>query len=144
MGAPLSAFVVDASMALSWHFPDERSPRSEAVEALSDTQAIVVPRHWFAEIANGLLFGGRRPGSNLEEQARFISRLGMLDQQVDTIDGDDVFERVLPLARAHGLTMYDAFYLELAERRGLPLASFDGDLNKAARRVGIELVEEHA
>lgn len=138
----MTAFVIDASMALSWHFPDERSPRSEAVDALSDTQTLVVPQHWFAEVANGLLFCGRRPGSSLEEQARYLSRLGTLELQVDTIEGEDVFERVLPLARAHGLTMYDALYLELAERRGLPLASFDTDLNKAARRVGIELVEE--
>lgn len=140
----MSAFVVDASMALSWHFPDERSPRSQAVEALTDMQTVVVPRHWFAEVANGLLLGGWRPSSSLEEQTRFISRLGMLDQEIDTINGDAVFERVLPLARAHRLTMYDALYLELAERRGLPLASFDNDLNDAARSVGITLVEEHA
>lgn len=107
-------------------------------------QTVVVPRHWFAEVANGLLLGGWRPSSSLEEQTRFISRLGMLDQEIDTINGDAVFERVLPLARAHRLTMYDALYLELAERRGLPLASFDNDLNDAARSVGITLVEEHA
>lgn len=140
----MSAFVLDASMALAWHFPDESSSRALAVEALSDTHEIVVPRHWYAEIANGLLFGERRPGTSPEERARFIRRLGTLEIAIDVIEPEQGFERILPLARAYGLTVYDTFYLELAGRRGLPLASFDKNLNAAARRVGIALVEELA
>lgn len=144
MGTSLSAFVLDASMALAWHFPDESSPRALVVEALSDTHDIVVPRHWYAEVANGILFGESRPGTSPEERARFLGRLKLLGAEIDTIEVDLVFDHVLPLARAHRLTIYDAIYLELAERRGLPLASFDKDLNAAARKVGIALVEEAA
>lgn len=140
----MNAFVIDASMALAWHFPDERSPRARAVDALGDTCSIVIPRHWYAEVANGLLFGDRRPGVNPEEQTRFLARLGKLDLEIDALEPGQAFNHILPLARAHGLTIYDTFYLELADRRGLALASFDKDLNEAARKIGVPLVEEHA
>ena len=136
----MTAFVLDASMALAWHFPDEHSSRTRAVGALSDEHEVVVPAHWHAEVANGMLVGERRRRSTLEEQHRFVERINDLDLQVDVIGPDHMLGTILPLARAHGLTIYDTLYLELAERRG-PLASLDTDLNDAARRVGVALVE---
>lgn len=138
------AFVLDASMALAWHFADEEAPRTLAVEDLSDTGVIVVPGHWFAEIANSLIVGERRGRATVADTARFIERLGELDLVIDEIVPDQYWSRILPLARAHRLTVYDTLYLELAERRGLPLASLDDELNTAARRVGVALVEEPA
>lgn len=140
----MTSFVLDASMALAWHFPDEASPRANAVAALSDAATIVLPSHWFAEIANGMLVGERRRRTTSEERIRFVGRIGLLDLKIDGPDPARMFDVILPLARAHGLTVYDTLYLELAERRGLPLASLDEELNAAARRVGIELVEEAA
>ncbi len=140
----MTPFVLDASMALAWHFPDEATVRTTQVAAWSDAQPIVVPGHWFAEIANGMLVGERRRRTTIEERARFIDRVALLDLEVDAIDPSEVFDRILPLARAHRLTIYDTLYLELAERRGLPLASLDEDLNRAARDAGIALVEEAA
>ena len=137
----MNAFVLDASMALAWHFRDEVNDRARAVSKLFDTHVAVVPNHWFAEIANGLLVGERRKRTNPQESARFFDRLATFEIDVDLLLPDEVAGRLLPLARAHRLTIYDTLYLELAERRGLPLASLDSDLNEAAMRVGIPLVE---
>lgn len=140
----MAAFVVDASMALAWHFSDEELPHTMAIEELSDRSALIVPAHWFAEISNSLIVGERRRRATLAETAQFVSRLGDLDLQIDEIAPETYWERVIPLARAHKLTVYDTLYLELAERRGLPLASLDIELNAAARRVGVALVGESA
>lgn len=140
----MSAFVLDASMAMAWHFKDEKTNRTLAVEDRTDAATIVVPRHWYAEVANAVWVGERRERTGLADAAQFFERLAKLVIVVDELPGERVWSHVLPLARAHGLTVYDTLYLELAERHGLPLASLDGPLNKAARRVGLELVEEHA
>ncbi len=137
----MTAIVLDASVALAWHFPDEASERISRIASLSDTHTVVVPGHWFAEIANGMLIGERRRRTTPDERINFTARLELLDLVIDTIEPADLFDRIMPLARAHRLTIYDTLYLELAERRGLPLASLDTDLNDAAMRVGIPLVE---
>ena len=140
----MTDFVLDASMALAWYFRDEFTARPQAVSALGDEARMVVPQHWFAEIANGMLMGERRRRTTVGDSTAFAGRIALLDLDVDGAGADRMFDTILPLARAHGLTVYDMLYLELAERRGLPLASLDEQLNAAARRVGIALVEEAA
>ena len=137
-------FVLDASMTVAWHFNDEETVETNAVEQRTIDAVVVVPKHWHAEVANALLMGERRDRATSAETARFITRLELLDITVDVLDGDEVMTRILPLARAHRLTVYDAFYLELAERHGLPLATLDDPLRKAAARVGIALLPEAA
>jgi predicted nucleic acid-binding protein len=70
----------------------------------------------------------------------------MLEIEVDQAEDGALlaFDRILPIARAHRLTVYDALYLELAGRRGLPLATLDRELAAAARSVGIEILGENA
>ena len=133
-------FVLDASMALAWHFRDEATPLSRSVSAMSDEQGVVVPGHWLVEVANGMLVGERRSRAGHDDTSRFADRLGLLDVEIDTAGAADAIGRIMPLARAHRLTIYDALYLELAERRGLPLASLDAELIAAARSVGVPLV----
>lgn len=140
----MKAFVLDASVALAWYFRDEFLGRARRISELADNCAVAVPSHWFAEIANGMLFGERRRRTSTSDSALFSGRIGLLDLDVETPDPSRMLDVVLPLARAHGLTVYDTLYLELAERRGLPLASLDEQLNAAAKRVGIALVEEAA
>lgn len=136
----MADFVLDASMALAWHFRDEATPLTRAVSAMSDENVTVVPAHWRVEVANGIVMGERRGRTKPEEVARFADRLRLLEMDVDTLPPEDVIDRILPLARAYRLTVYDTLYLELAGRRGLPLASLDRRLNEAAVRVGIALV----
>lgn len=134
------AFVLDASMTGAWHFTDEETLATAAVEQLTIESTVVVPRHWFAEVANLLWTGERDKRAAPSDTARFIERLGLLILKVEEFEGEDMFQRVLPLARAHRLSVYDAVYLELAERRGLPLATLDKPLRRAAASVGLALL----
>jgi len=132
--------VLDASIVLAWHFEDENSDLADAIAERCLDDQVVVPRHWHAEVANGLLSGERRKRTGPDRIAQFLKRLDLIELSSDDIDGGEVFDRILPLARAHKLTIYDAFYLELAERRGLPLATIDTALAAAGRSVGIEIL----
>jgi predicted nucleic acid-binding protein len=133
-------FVLDASTALAWHFEDELSARAEAASERSYDDTAVVPMHWFLEVGSALLKGERRRRTAASHSALFIDRLRTLQPEVDAIDPHQVFGMLLPLARAHRLSVYDAAYLELAERRGIALATLDASLAAAARSVGVELV----
>jgi predicted nucleic acid-binding protein len=125
-------FVIDASTALSWCFPDEGAalPADEAVA--------VVPALWLLEVANGLLVGERRGRITRAQSTRLAEcLLSVLEVQVD--DAGDAFKGILPLAREYDLSVYDAAYLELAIRLGLPLATGDGKLAAAAERCGVDI-----
>lgn len=135
------AIVIDASMTLSWHFADEDSAVGRRLLTRAIEEGVVVPAHWPAEVANGVLTGERGKRADLASAARLPMLIEQLRVELDREGGDAALSAVLPLARATGLTIYDALYLELAERRGLPLATFDGDLAKAARKAGVEVLQ---
>lgn len=134
------AFVVDASVALSWFFEDESSDDTDAVLERTAREPVVVPAHWFFELLNGALVGERRGRSGPEMAAGMKERIALMEVEVEAVDAAVAFARTLPLARAHRLTLYDAAYLELAERRGLPLATRDAKLAAAARALGMEVL----
>ena len=134
------ALVLDASIMLSWYFEDEGDEADGLIMDLSQTDA-VVPAHWAAEVANGILVGERRGRSTLAQVAGLHALLDNMRVETDGEGNQDALARILPLARAHRLTVYDALYLELAQRRGLPLATLDADLAAAARSVGVEVVD---
>lgn len=133
-------FILDASIALAWHFEDESSALADAIAERCLDERVIVPRHWHAEVTNGLLSGERRKRTAPDRVAFFLKRLALIDLVEDDMGGEEVFERILPLARAHKLTVYDALYLELAERQGVPLATLDTELAIAGRSVGIEIL----
>jgi predicted nucleic acid-binding protein len=138
------SFVVDASVALAWHFEDEASVVCDGLLVRTNEEAIAVPRHWHAEVANGILVAERRGRTSLARSADFTAWLESRDVIVDDVGSSEIFRAVLPLARAHRLTIYDALYLELAERRGLALATLDAQLADAARSVGVEVLGQEA
>lgn len=133
-------FVLDASVVLAWHFEDESSDIADAIAERCLDDQVVVPHHWQAEVANGLLSGERRQRTGPDRIAAFLKRLDLIELSNDDMERREVFDRILPLARAHRLTIYDALYLELAEREGLPLATLDAELAAAGRSVGIEIL----
>lgn len=133
------ALVLDASVMLRWYFDDEEEVSVELLRSLSD-EGVVVPSHWRAELANGILVGERRGRAPMSQVSRLLGLIDTIDLEVDREGAEDALERILPLARAHRLTVYDALYLELAERRGLPLATFDGPLSDAASQVGLPVL----
>jgi predicted nucleic acid-binding protein len=134
-------FVVDASVALAWCFEEESQPYSEKVLDLFARSSALVPGIWPLEIVNALMVGERRGWLTEAQTARFVQLLGNLPIDVVAPDLTITFGSVLATARAHGLSSYDAAYLELAARHGLPLASLDERLVKAADAAGVALVE---
>jgi predicted nucleic acid-binding protein len=134
-----STFILDASTALAWMF--RRVKRDEdrlANEALLRIQKSggVVPALWFPEIANGILVAERLVAVPIHTSASFLGLVETLPIEQDKVHPSSVFATILSLARSHGLTSYDATYLELVLRTGGILATFDGQLAEAVRRAG--------
>lgn len=130
----MNRFVLDASTVLTWCFPDEEAQKAEEIsERIAAGETVIVPAFWRHEILNALLVGERRKRLTSELIAMFIADLSRLPVNVD--DGatrEIVFDTTLTLCRKHGLTAYDAAYLEIAIRGGFPLATADEQLKRAA------------
>jgi predicted nucleic acid-binding protein len=129
--------VVDASVALAWCFKDEAAPATDALVTLVHRDGATVPGHWLLEVTNALLVAERRGRIAPIDVTSHLQTIEALGVQVDSETNRHVAGRILVLARADGLSIYDAAYLELAQRLAVPLATLDGDLAKAARRAGV-------
>jgi predicted nucleic acid-binding protein len=131
------AFVLDASVTACWAFRDEdHADASTALDRMR-TEEAVVPSLWWYEVRNILIVNERRKRIEESETADFLKHLSRLPIQIDRFS-DEGF--VLRLARSHGLSVYDAAYLALAQQRRLALATLDLDLRKAANAEGVSLV----
>lgn len=132
-------FVLDNSVTMSWCFPDEHD--SYAQDVLKDLPgtAAAVPTLWPMEVANILLVGERRGRISQADSATFIGLLEGLPIRIDDETSEHAMKASLNLARAQGLSVYDATYLELALRRGLPIATLDAKLKLAASHLGVAL-----
>jgi len=134
-------FVLDASLTMTWAFTNEATPfTAHILESLRTTYA-VTPALWPFEVTNALLDAERRGRINAAQQAEFLERLRLLPIRIEHRPAAWLGQQILPLARAHRLSAYDAAYLELAKREALPLATIDGDLRKAAAAAGAPSVE---
>ena len=132
-------FVLDASVTLAWCFEDEAGPYADVVlDSLADVTALA-PAVWPLEISNVLAVGERRKRIDKAGSIRFISLIVQLPIRVEPESPQRVFGEVLALAREHGLSTYDASYLDMAMRYGVPLATQDVRLQKAARQAGVVL-----
>lgn len=132
-------FVLDGSVTVAWFFEDEADAYAEAVEDALAGAGAVVPLLWRLEVANALLVGERRKRATEAKVAKFLALLGALPIAVDGETLVRAWAETLHLARAQHLSVYDAAYLELSQRRGLPLATLDGPLRAAAAAVGVGL-----
>jgi len=133
------SLVIDCSLAMAWYFKDEATPYTNSVRASLATERAVVPVLWPLEVANVLLMAERRKRSNQTRATKWLRYLSALPIAIDQDTPFRSFDQILNLARNHKLTSYDASYLELSVRRGLPLATLDRDLKNAARAVGVTL-----
>jgi predicted nucleic acid-binding protein len=131
--------VLDASMTLAWLFtrvdPAEAALADRALRDLPST-SWVVPAIWYAEVANGLLRSERAGLTQPPQTEFFLDRVSLARIETDQESPPTHQVNSLALARAHRLSAYDAMYLELALRRGVPLATFDPKLAEAARKAG--------
>ena len=131
--------VLDASMALAWLFPRqdpaEATLAEQALDEL-DYEEFAVPTIWYGEVSNALLRGERKGLVTLSQTTAFLGELDLADIESETDSPRLRQSVVMALARSHGLTAYEAMYLELALRRGAPLATFDSQLADAMRKAG--------
>jgi predicted nucleic acid-binding protein len=133
----LNRFVLDCSVTMAWCFEDEADAYADAVlEALAEGEALV-PCIWTLEVANVLVVGERRKRLTPAQSMRFVELLQSLPVSVEEESGRRPIAEILPLAREMNLSAYDASYLDLAARTGLPLAMRDGGLATAAARYGV-------
>jgi predicted nucleic acid-binding protein len=133
-------FILDCSATLPWVFADEATPAAdELLDKLALGVRAWVPALWHLELGNVLL--GARRGDRIDQAGIevFLSRLAIFDIAVDDQTMERAWQKTLDLAMQHGLSTYDAAYLELALRRGLPLATLDRELIVAARACGVPL-----
>ena len=129
------AFVADASVTAAWFLPSQSNPYTNRLLTRLADEPVRVPCVWPFEFANILAVLERRKKLTRAQVAGIVERLAPLPLAVDSAAPAAI--RLLELARQHGLSAYDAGYLELALRLGIPLASSDGPLRAAAERAGI-------
>ncbi len=132
--------VVDASLTLSWYFEDERTPAADALLDQVTNTGAVVPSLWRLETANGLQVAIRRKRIDVAFRDRALTHLTRLPITVDAETDAHAWTTTLQLADRFQLALYDAAYLELAQRRALPLATLDSALRPAADALGLTLL----
>lgn len=137
----MSAYVIDASAILCWCFEDE-APRGAAalLKKLMDGK-VAAPGHWPLEVCNTLWVGERRKRISGDDADAFIELVDSLNVDIDNDTAMLAWTVLRDLARATGLTVYEAAYLELADRLGATLVSKDDALLAAARSAGIRVVD---
>jgi len=133
-------FVADASVALGWVHPAQATKETAAMlDAIADGATLEVPSLWTLEVANALLVLVRRRKLTEADRQAGLGWLRGLRLRLDHEMASLAFSRLSDLAAAHQLSVYDAAYLELAQRRNLVLGCKDGPLRTAARRAGVRL-----
>ena len=132
-------FVLDNSVCMAWFFSDEANDYTISILDALTTHTCLVPSLWSLEVANVLLMGQRRRRCNEAECSRFIALLTALPIATDHRTAEQALHDIYRLAQQYRLTSYDAAYLELAIREGLPLATQDKALRQAAQQSGVQL-----
>lgn len=134
-------FVADASVGMAWAVASQSSLETkELLDRVGGGAPLVVPVLWPFEVVNALLVLVRRKRLTPEDFARVRADFWIAKPEIDVEGPHVAWKEIAALAEKFGLTIYDATYLELALRKGLPLASRDAALNDAARLCGVQTV----
>jgi predicted nucleic acid-binding protein len=134
------AFVADASVAVGWIHPAQATGETAAMlAAMEEGAALEVPALWPLEVANALTVLVRRRKLAEDDRETGLRWLRRLPIRIDYEMASLAFSKLAELASTHDVSVYDAAYLELAERRTLALACKDGPLKKAAKQRGLPL-----
>ena len=137
----MSRFVVDASVVLTWCFPDEHAALGHRVALMFKAgDSAIAPSFWPHEVLNALLVGEKRKRISADLVRTFLADLAALPIVLEGFPADLIFGRIRALSRRHGLTPYDAAYLDLAQVSSVPLATLGEDLIRACRKSGVGLL----
>jgi predicted nucleic acid-binding protein len=137
----VNGIVIDASITLSWCFPDEQTEFSmKVLDRLKAGAEAIAPAFWAVEVLNTLLVGERRGRISPEQTQVFLGDLRALGPALDYASLEQVCGLVQTISRDHRITLYDALHIELALRMGYPLATLDQPQRDAARVLGIECI----
>jgi predicted nucleic acid-binding protein len=141
-GPALSAsFIADASVGFAWVYQGQATPQTDQLlDTVAAGAVVVVPNLWFFEMSNILLMAQRRHRVTAMQRKTALEQLAAMQFTVDEEGARNAFGKTSELAEQHGLTIYDATYLELALRRSLPLASRDEALKSAARQCRLKVL----
>ena len=132
--------VLHSSAPLAWVYGDETTASiRELFDAIADSGA-VVPALWRLEVANSLTVAVRRGRIDAEFRHAALTDLALLDITTDPYTDAYAWAATLRLADSFRLPLYDAAYLELAQRRKLPFATLDKDLSAATAALGLRLL----
>ena len=134
------SLVLDSSATLAWIYSDETT---EEIRQLFDAVAengATVPALWRLEVANSLTVAVRRRRIDADFRRAALADLALLDITTDPHTDSLAWGETLTLADRFRLTLYDAAYLELAQRRTLPLATLDEELCAAAGALGVRVL----
>jgi len=136
-----SELVLDCSATMPWIFASEATLETDRVlDAVTGGAKVWVPALWHLEVANVLLGARRRNRIDQAGIEQFLARLAVYDIEVDADTIAAAWSRTMGLADLYQLTEYDAVYLELALRKGVPLASLDRELCAAFKKAGGRLL----
>lgn len=136
----MAQFVLDNSVTMTWCFEDESNPYADSILDLLNIDSALVPPTWPLEVVNVLLVAERRKRLSKAASSRFINLLEKLPIIVVEDRPENMMHGLLALASTNNLSSYDASYLALAIKYGLPIATLDGRLLEAAKTVGIQIL----
>jgi predicted nucleic acid-binding protein len=134
------SLVLDGSAVLAWIYPDEQGDLADRIFEQVIALGAWVPSLWRLEVANGLRTGLRRGRINIADRNAALADMSVLRITVDLETDQHAWRTILQLSDRFDLTVYDAAYLELAQRRALPLGSLDEELCAAARALGVAVI----
>lgn len=136
----MSSFILDSSVALAWYLPRQQTARTDALMHRMAEKGALTTTLWPIEVANVLLIYERRGQLTTADRMSAIAFYNNAPITLDDQTATRAWGRAFDLALAHKLTVYDAGYLELALRAGLPLATLDGALCRAATALGVPVL----
>jgi predicted nucleic acid-binding protein len=136
----MAILVLDASVALAAVLPEPNSSDAQTILKRVIDDGAVVPTLWSLEVGNTLLVAERRGSIAVGDHKALLRRLAALPIVADPETSARAWRETIELAQRHRMTLYDAAYLELSLRRGLPLATFDAALRRAANAASVALL----
>ena len=130
-------FVVDNSVVMTWCFEDEVNNYADEILDSMEKMSAIVPAIWPLELGNVLLVAERRKRLTAGDSSRFLALLSELPIVVEQETPERMLKEIFSLARGAKLSSYDASYLDLAVRLGLPIATLDKNLIRAAKKIRV-------